>query len=125
MFTRRSFLNAALAFAATATLDPEKLLWIPGKKSFFIPKPEVFPAGCHVDILLTNISIQYDPFPFNPNAGFPIQRNRGTVIRTIADRGKLEIGDSVSFGDGGRVRNALWPDHAIGVVIGKGVDFSS
>lgn len=39
--TRRSFLNAALAFAATATLDPEKLLWVQGKKTFSIPKPRI------------------------------------------------------------------------------------
>jgi hypothetical protein len=39
---RRSFLNSVLAFAATATLDPEKLLWTPGRKAFSIPKP---PSG--------------------------------------------------------------------------------
>lgn len=35
---RRGFLTTLGAFAATAVLDPEKLLWTPGKKTIFIPK---------------------------------------------------------------------------------------
>ena len=35
MMDRRSFIGA---FMATATLDPEKLLWVPGRKSISIPK---------------------------------------------------------------------------------------
>jgi hypothetical protein len=38
---RRSFLSL---FAAAAVLDPEKLLWIPGKKKIFIPPAIVKPA---------------------------------------------------------------------------------
>lgn len=33
---RRGFIGSLLA---TALLDPEKLLWVPGKKTIFIPKP--------------------------------------------------------------------------------------
>lgn len=42
---RRGFLGALAAIAATATLDPERLLWVPGKKLISIPAPspvEVF-----------------------------------------------------------------------------------
>lgn len=34
---RRSFLTAAVA---ALVLDPERLLWVPGKKVYSIPKPE-------------------------------------------------------------------------------------
>jgi hypothetical protein len=35
---RRSFFSSLAAFAATATLDPERLLWRPGAKMISIPK---------------------------------------------------------------------------------------
>ena len=35
---RRFFLGSLLA---TATLDPERLLWVPGKKLISIPKPRL------------------------------------------------------------------------------------
>ena len=39
---RRGFFSSLAAIAATATLDPERLLWRPGKKKIFIPRaPEV------------------------------------------------------------------------------------
>lgn len=38
MITRRTFLTA---LAATAVLDPERLLWIPGERRIFIPRPPI------------------------------------------------------------------------------------
>lgn len=42
---RRRFLQAfglgAVATAATMALDPERLLWRPGEKTFFLPSPKV------------------------------------------------------------------------------------
>lgn len=35
---RRGFLNALGLGAAALTLDPERLLWVPGAKTIFIPK---------------------------------------------------------------------------------------
>lgn len=46
---RRGFFGAFAAFAATATLDPERLLWVPGKKLISIPAP---PRLMTVDQLL-------------------------------------------------------------------------
>ena len=45
--TRRGFLSALSAFAATAVLDPERLLWKPGEKTIFIPPPgyRLLPIG--------------------------------------------------------------------------------
>lgn len=37
---RRGFLGALTAAVAGATLDPERLLWEPGKKLISIPKPK-------------------------------------------------------------------------------------
>jgi hypothetical protein len=34
---RRGFLGALAAFAAGAVLDPERLLWVPGQKTIFLP----------------------------------------------------------------------------------------
>ena len=38
MFSRRSL----LAILSAAAVDPERLLWEPGKKLIFIPKPQIF-----------------------------------------------------------------------------------
>lgn len=37
---RRSFFRAALAVGMAAAIDPERLLWEPGKKLISIPKPQ-------------------------------------------------------------------------------------
>lgn len=36
---RRGFLSTLLAGAATVAADPERLIWVPGKKTISIPKP--------------------------------------------------------------------------------------
>ena len=50
MLNRRGFL---VSLAAALTLDPERLLWVPGKRVISIPRPvlyrvpvEVFAGGC-------------------------------------------------------------------------------
>jgi hypothetical protein len=40
-FSRRGFLTTLLAGAAGAVLDPEKLLWVPGKKTIFLPPTKI------------------------------------------------------------------------------------
>ncbi len=39
MLNRRGFFPTLAAVAATAALDPERLLWLPGRKLVSIPKP--------------------------------------------------------------------------------------
>ncbi len=41
MTSRRGFLSFLGAAVATATLDPERLLWVPGAKVYSIPAPTV------------------------------------------------------------------------------------
>ena len=38
---RRSFLTALATGAAALAFDPERLLWTPGAKTIFIPKPSL------------------------------------------------------------------------------------
>ncbi len=39
VLNRRGFFSVLSAVAATAVLDPEKLLWVPKRKLISIPKP--------------------------------------------------------------------------------------
>lgn len=36
---RRGFIQTLLGTASAIALDPEKLLWVPGEKTIFIPPP--------------------------------------------------------------------------------------
>ncbi len=45
MLNRRSFLATMGVTAVAATLDPEKMLWIPGSKTISIPKLILAPDG--------------------------------------------------------------------------------
>jgi hypothetical protein len=38
---RRSFLRTLATISAGAVLDPDRLLWVPGQRTFFIPAPRV------------------------------------------------------------------------------------
>lgn len=40
MNSRRGFLQSLIAAGVTAAVDPEKLLWEPGRKLISIPKPQ-------------------------------------------------------------------------------------
>ena len=39
MTDRRAFLSLLTAAAAGLVLDPERLLWVPGRKTIFLPTP--------------------------------------------------------------------------------------
>src|SRR5438876_9717976 len=38
---RRGFLSTLLTTSIAAAFDPERLLWVPGKKTLFIPSPQI------------------------------------------------------------------------------------
>jgi hypothetical protein len=49
---RRSFLRwAAAAIAAGTVLDPERLLWVPGAKTIFLPDPTIVEAATMAEAL--------------------------------------------------------------------------
>ena len=49
--TRRSFLGRAAAMTAAMTLDPERLLWVPGQKTFFLPSQAIVTATSMAEAL--------------------------------------------------------------------------
>jgi hypothetical protein len=55
---RRGFLTAIAATLAGAALDPEKLLWEPGKKLISIPNPVFADAGLRYFGLMLDLSQQ-------------------------------------------------------------------
>lgn len=53
MKTRRDFLAGLAAFAAAAVLDPERLLWVSGQKTIFVPPAVVKPEYVAYNLDLT------------------------------------------------------------------------
>jgi hypothetical protein len=53
---RRAFLSTLLAGSAGLVLDPERLLWVPGQKTIFLPSP-IAPVDWSA---WTTIAIAYD-----------------------------------------------------------------
>lgn len=53
---RRGFLAAVSGAAAAFALDPERALWVPGRKKIFIPKPRVLPI-----VSVSQLSIEMAP----------------------------------------------------------------
>jgi hypothetical protein len=51
---RRGFLGTLIGLTATAVLDPERLLWVPGQKTIFLPPAIV---SVPVDVVGTNAFI--------------------------------------------------------------------
>lgn len=85
---RRAFLGALASLAATAVLDPERLLWVPGQKTIFVPKPQVlrqvlaiiagpYPElGWHGRYPVDNVSANW-PFDESPS----VPRPNGTFLK--------------------------------------------
>lgn len=66
---RRSFLKFLLATSLAAVIDYEKLLWIPGEKTIFIPSPK--------QVEFMNLILE-TPIPL---FGIPYHENDGTTGR--------------------------------------------
>lgn len=97
--TRRSFFGALTAGIAGMTLDPERALWVPGRKTFFIPdEPKIvtartmddafykgivgiFPNGRHVMITSGDLTAEVEA----------IRRLGGTVRSMRSVKGQLLI----------------------------------
>lgn len=61
---RRGFFGALAAAIAGSTLDPEKLLWVPGRKLISIPKPIPAPILAHPTALdIVNQALQLNGMP--------------------------------------------------------------
>ena len=53
---RRAFFVSLAALASTGALDPERLLWVPGRKLISIPKPAQFRVG---DVILVRLPARF------------------------------------------------------------------
>jgi len=49
---RRGFLGSLATLAAGLVLDPERLLWVPGQKTIFLPPIPVFGANPNIGMLV-------------------------------------------------------------------------
>jgi len=102
MMNRRAFFGALTGIAAIAALDPEKLLWVPGKKLISIPRRAARPFLAVGDIvqfkgwlgkyvvteeaeLLADVSAAR--FAFLPSAHPPLRRVFPPPRLTLDDRG--------------------------------------
>jgi hypothetical protein len=55
---RRRFLQLAAAVTAGTMFDPERLLWVPGAKTYFIPDPTIVTAATMADALTAGLSFR-------------------------------------------------------------------
>lgn len=56
---RRSFLASTAAIIASAAFDPEKLLWVPGRKVISIPKPSPPAAAVYLNGIYQVTGVDY------------------------------------------------------------------
>ena len=69
---RRSFLSLFGAAAIGATLDPEKLLWIPGHKTIFLPSATSFALDLPLPSIY-QLDVLYGFTTLRPELAFRLQ----------------------------------------------------
>lgn len=69
---RRSFIGALGAFAGAAVLDPERLLWVPGKKTIFVPPEKHVLRVGHQYIIKREAVFTDDPELWGKPDGSPL-----------------------------------------------------
>jgi hypothetical protein len=85
---RRGFLGLLAGVAAGAVLDPEKLLWVPGRKLISIPPPAVYSpqVSWYIDeLILKGLAEPLDSghWVINPSAArFGLRQGDTIQIRT-------------------------------------------
>jgi len=82
---RRSFLSAA---AAALVLDHERLLWVPGRKVYSIPKPQ--PTTIRLDVDSATLAVR----PIIRVTGISID---GRKFEFDQDRCVIEPGDAINL----------------------------
>jgi hypothetical protein len=104
---RRSFLTRLVTGAASlavaqvlesATLDPEKLLWVPGEKSFFLPPEKTFSTYSEADQLALERAIGVLRFYDNstrPRAGLVQPLAAGPVIGATVRRSPQGLASAI------------------------------
>jgi hypothetical protein len=92
VINRRGFLGLLAGVAATAVLDPDRLLWVPGAKTISIPAPRVFtisaadltiPGWTPVAVLSDDIQTWLNKFTdeYFAESPSPVEHRREVVTR--------------------------------------------
>lgn len=92
MIGRRGFLGAIAAAVAGAQLDPERLLWVPGKKLISVPRftaPAGFRIGDTIMIRKPTLFIVRQGLTFEPKGIPPTEFEPYTITGTHMDLPKL------------------------------------
>lgn len=76
---RRGFIEA---FAAAATLDLDRLLWVPGKKSYFIPRSQPV-----IDLYSYSFEISEDPLKHIHSASIVLRADKNCLFKVISGGG--------------------------------------
>ncbi len=98
---RRGFLSTLSGAAAALAFDPERLLWVPGAKTIFVPAPKriIKPIGVWNGCLITADDIVV-------GSEGPLERFGSSVVRTVQLKPDVRIfgaDDSILAGGHGRV----------------------
>lgn len=99
--TRRGFIGAMASglagLVAGAELDPERLLWVPGRRTFFIPEaPTLYRAVPNHGALF---KLPIVPGMLHAEGGYGGMRTMATrVCAEFDSRGAAEVGDLVRMG---------------------------
>jgi hypothetical protein len=85
--SRRGFLGALLGAVAGAALDPERALWIPGKKTISIPAQyyvvKIHSYNVERFLKFLNMSLELDPMGHLQGHGRFINPNLGLYARPL------------------------------------------
>jgi len=77
-FDRRSFITALAAAVPGLILDPERLLWVPGQKTFFIP-PELKPP--------VGLAFRKNAFQLSMSGPFEV----GDIFTISGEKGEFRV----------------------------------
>lgn len=116
--SRRSFFGVLATVAASAALDPERLLWVPGQRKIFIPAPARVLASA--DLRVGDVFTIAGRYCVNPFTGLDVQSRDGLklpqqfVVVEDVRRGQEVLARSVSasvverYVDGDWVSDSRW-----------------
>jgi len=101
---RRQFLALGGAAATAMVLDPERLLWVPGARTFFLPSPEIVTAQTMEDALGLGLVAVF------PDGARLTVRLGGPQSLTLNERYQAEVRAIEQMG-GRVVANRQWVEH--------------
>lgn len=93
---RRWFLRALGAAAVGAVLDPEKLLWVPGQKTIFLPSPAVVQwnplveAGFDAGFVVGDVFTMSGKYAINPVTGRSTGHLQQFIVKNVTS-GRIGI----------------------------------